>query len=123
MTKLETGLIIGIVVVLVIVAATLFGGGNYIKELRLQIEGKTEKQAIIQGEYDALTDSIENRKGIFVNLDKVIDDAESDIENTESGIEKINEDYEDAIDRIADDDVVTDYRAVTTIFKEHDRND
>lgn len=122
MTKLETGLIIGISIAVVIAIGLLFGGGTYIKELRLQIEGKTEAQIIILGELEALTDSIDNRKGVFAALDKVIDDAKGDIDNTEEGIKKIDEDYEEAIDRIAADDVATDFRAAADIFKQHDRS-
>lgn len=122
MTKLETGLLIGLIIIVVAAAGVLFGGSTYIKTLRLQIEGKTEKQDILQKDIDALNDSINNRIGRFSKLDKIITDAKTGITVTEGGIIKITEDYEDDITRIASDDVNTDFSATVKIFKEHNRN-
>ncbi len=122
MTKLETGLLIGLIVIVVAALGTLFGGGTYIKTLQLQIEGKTEVQIQLQQDIDAINDSIDGRVGRFSQLDEIIKDAETDIDVTDAGITQITEDYEDDITRIAADDVHTDFSGTVEIFKGHDRN-
>jgi len=122
MTKLETGLIIGLIVIVVAAGITLFSGGNYIKLLRLQIEGKTEKQDILQKDINALNDSINNRVGRYSDLQNIIDSSKKERKEIEKNIPKIDEEYKDAIIDIANDDISKDFRATVKIFKEHRSN-
>jgi len=119
MTKLETGLVIGIVVIVVASLGTLFGGGTYIKNLQLKFEGSTEKQAKLQESFDSLTDSIVNRVGKYSALEEVKQAAKDDRKKSEAGLPKIKEDYEEAINRIAADDVYTDFSSVTDVYRQH----
>lgn len=113
--------IIVIFVLLVISAASLFGGWKYINQLQAERDLLKADNKELLKEKEEITRSLQKREKQFERITNEKTFLKNKIIKKEKELEKINYEYEKELNAIANADVNDDFSNVSDIFSSHSR--
>ena len=109
------------VVILIVIAVSLFGGWRNIKFLQGQRDILKEQNEKLKVEYSALSDTLRLREKRYKEIVKERKDLEEEISIREREIKNIDNEHEKDLIVIDNSDVNNDIIGVSDIFCNHDR--
>lgn len=110
-----------IVVILIVIAVSLFGGWRNIRFLQGQRDILKEQNEKLKVDYSALSDTLRLREKRYKEIVKERKDLEEEISIREREINNINNDHEEDLIVIDNSDVNNDIISVSDIFCNHER--
>ena len=110
-----------IVIILVVIAVSLFGGWRNIRFLQGQRDILKEQNEKLKVDYSALSDTLRLREKRYREIVKEREDLEEEISIREREINNINSDHEEDLIVIDNSDVNNDIISVSDIFCNHER--
>ena len=110
-----------IVVILIVIAVSLFGGWRNIRFLQEQRDILKEQNEKLKVDYSALSDTLRLREKRYKEIVKERKDLEEEISIREREINNINNDHEENLIVIDNSDVNNDIISVSDIFCNHER--
>jgi len=110
-----------IVIILVVIAVSLFGGWRNIRFLQGQRDILKEQNEKLKVDYSALSDTLRLREKRYREIIKEREDLEEEISIREREINNINSDHEEDLIVIDNSDVNNDIISVSDIFCNHER--
>ena len=110
-----------IVIILVVIAVSLFGGWRNIRFLQGQRDILKEQNEKLKVDYSALSDTLRLREKRYREIVKEREDLEEEISIREREINNINSDHEKDLIVIDNSDVNNDIISVSDIFCNHER--
>ena len=110
-----------VVVILIVIAVSLFGGWRNIRFLQGQRDILKEQNEKLKVDYSALSDTLRLREKRYREIVKEREDLEEEISIREREINNINNDHEEDLIVIDNSDVNNDIISVSDIFCNHER--
>lgn len=110
-----------VVVILIVIAVSLFGGWRNIRFLQGQRDILKEQNEKLKVDYSALSDTLRLREKRYKEIVKERKDLEEEISIREREINNINSDHEKDLIVIDNSDVNNDIISVSDIFCNHER--
>ena len=110
-----------VVVILIVIAVSLFGGWRNIRFLQGQRDILKEQNEKLKVDYSALSDTLRLREKRYREIVKERKDLEEEISIREREIKNINNDHEKDLIVIDNSDVNNDIISVSDIFCNHER--
>jgi len=110
-----------VVVILIVIAVSLFGGWRNIRFLQGQRDILKEQNEKLKVDYSALSDTLQLREKRYREIVKEREDLEEEISIREREIKNINNDHEKDLIVIDNSDVNNDIISVSDIFCNHER--
>tara|TARA_R110002096_G_scaffold348137_2_gene541376 strand:+ start:877 stop:1245 length:369 start_codon:yes stop_codon:yes gene_type:complete len=110
-----------VVVILIVIAVSLFGGWRNIRFLQGQRDILKEQNEKLKVDYSALSDTLRLREKRYKEIVKEREDLEEEISIREREIKNINNDHEKDLIVIDNSDVNNDIISVSDIFCNHER--
>jgi len=110
-----------IVIILIVIAVSLFGGWRNIRFLQGQRDILKEQNEKLKVEYSALSDTLRLREKRYREIVKKRKDLEEEISIREREIKNIDNDHEKDLIVIDNSDVNNDIISVSDIFCNHER--